>query len=181
MNATTIHTDSLIQGNISRISGANMVVTINVSPKVITGSQRDGNDLILLKDNGIIIVENFFDSKIGKKKKLLLKDVLSGSGRIYEAHYDNVAFKGIKFKTQESSGETTGDVLDGGGTSFSWIVPLIGIGAIGGLGLMALNKKKSDAGRISTNAHLDKENMGKPASDVVEAQEKAEKAQQTAV
>ncbi|WP_369436728.1 BapA/Bap/LapF family prefix-like domain-containing protein [Serratia marcescens] len=152
----------------SRISTSETVVKIDLSPKSITGSQRDGQDLILIKDDGAVIIEGFFNTNNGKKKKLLLKYVSEGKEKVYEAHYDDMAFKGITFKASEASDMITKDVADGSNENYSWIVPLVGVSALGALGLMGMSIKKSPTSRGNSPAT--------PSTDAADGVKKADAA-----
>lgn len=124
--------------NRMKVAQPGSVVKISVTKDAISGSQKDGNNLILVQKNGSkITIEDFFKTEGSLKNKLILED----GGKSYEAEYNAENFTGLAFfPVKQMNTEST----DNGEVSTAvWLVPLL-IVAGTGIGIAIHKNNKND-------------------------------------
>lgn len=130
---------SMVVGGRYNITQPGVTVKIEVPKGGIVGSQKVNNDLLLvMKDGEKVTLENFFAAEGGVKNKLVLDD----GGSLYVADYNSQSFAGLSFTPVASMSEVTA-AEEGGISTAAWVIPLVGLAAIGA-GVAIYNRSSGD-------------------------------------
>lgn len=145
-------------GNHVKIIQPGTTVKITVAKEMISGSQKEGNNLVLVEKNGSkITIEDFFKTDGTLKNKLILED----GGKAYEAKYNAENFAGLAFFPVKQATEENTD--SGEMNTAVWLVPLL-VAAAAGIGIAIYNNK--DDG----NSHDNKSSDSKEKQALSDAQ-----------
>lgn len=145
-------------GNHVKIIQPGTTVKITVAKEMISGSQKEGNNLVLVEKNGSkITIEDFFKTDGTLKNKLILED----GGKAYEAKYNAENFAGLAFFPVKQAVDENTD--SGEMNTAVWLVPLL-VAAAAGIGIAIYNNK--DDG----NSHDNKSSDSKEKQALSDAQ-----------
>ncbi|WP_407929008.1 phage tail protein [Intestinirhabdus alba] len=124
-----------------KISQVGTTVKVALSKKMISGAQKDKDNLILLQKDGTkFIVEDFFKTEGGVKNKLILEE----GGKAWEANYNAEHFAGLSFVPVKAADERPAPEAEGEVSTAVWLVPLVAVAAAG-LGVAVYNHNNSDS------------------------------------
>lgn len=116
----------------------------------LIGSQKVNNDLILVTKNGEnVSLENFFATENGLKNKLVLDD----GGSLYQAEFDAQNFAGLGFTPVASMSDVVAaeEAAGAGISTAAWVLPLVGLAAVGAGVAIYNNRSSSDNGSSSAS------------------------------
>lgn len=159
-------------GNTYKSSTPGSIIKITLPKKEISGVQKVKNDLMLMKSDGeTILLENFFAFTGKDENKLVIED----QGKLYLATYDSNDFAGLDFVSVESLNDVLTTTVDGDRAT-EWMVPLLGLAAVAGIGLAVHNHNSGGGGSHSNSESNSDNNKGeaekkalKSAQDVLDA------------
>ena len=167
---------ALETGNSARITQPGSIIKVTLPKYEISGVQKFGNDLVLVKgDNEQIIIEGFFVEKGQEKNKLVIEDeraLFDGEGQLYLAEYDAENFAGLEFVPIASMDEVMGEqAAEEGDTNHAvWLIPLIGAAIVGAAIAISNSSNDDDNGsNNNNNGSEDAKNVLESAKNTYEA------------